>query len=64
MGEHPKSKSTQPRGTTTWDALYQMLIISYSSSETHPMVAKGAKDKSGANKRPMGRPKGKDKGKK
>lgn len=40
------------------------LSLSLSYSETHPMVAKGAKDKSGANKRPMGRPKGKDKGKK
>lgn len=42
----------------------EIVLPNAPKEETHPMVAKGAKDKSGANKRPMGRPKGKDKGKK
>ena len=39
MVEHPKSKSTQPRSTRTWDALYLVALIT-SNEQKSPFINK------------------------
>ncbi len=63
LPDAPKDGKFIQQGPISFSVV-NVISLSPNNLESHPLVAKGAKDKTSVGKRPMGRPKAKDKGKK